>query len=226
MDTAYDLNSPPPRDLPREQIARHGTATISDENLLSAMLGSGIRGHKVETIARSLLDCFDRNPGPPAFEDLTGIPGMGAAKAAQILAFWEFCRRRLKPAESTVRSPEDLIPLIRHFGSRRQEHFLCITLNGAHEVTGIHTVSVGLVNRTLVHPREVFRPAFEESAAAIICAHNHPSGHLEPSNEDTEITHRLSEAGRILGIPLLDHIIFYGSRFFSFLSEHMLEQNY
>ncbi len=223
MDTAYDLNCPTPQELPREQIARQGTTTISDENLLTAILGSGIRGHRVETIARSLLECFDRNQGPPALEDLTNIPGMGAAKATQILAFWEFCRRRLKPAESTVRSPEDLIPLIRHFGSRRQEHFLCITLNGAHEVTGIHTVSVGLVNRTLVHPREVFRPALEESAAAIICAHNHPSGHLEPSSEDTEITRRLSEAGRILGIPVLDHIIFYGSRFYSFLSDGKIE---
>ena len=223
METAYDINLSPVTDLPRERIAQDGPAMISDEKLLAAVLGAGIRGHRVESIARSLLSFFDCSSSPPGYNDLIAVPGLGAAKAAQIVAFWEFCRRRLKPAESSVRSPEDLIPLIRHFGSRKQEHFLSIPLNGAHEVIGIHIVSVGLVNRTLVHPREVFRPALEDSAAAIICAHNHPSGRLDPSDEDTEITSRLSEAGRLLGIPMLDHIIFHGSRYYSFLSEGKIE---
>ena len=210
---------------PRERIALHGPAREADTDLLKAVLGSGSRGNRVEAISLRLLDYFDRLEQEPKYGELTAVPGLGAAKAAQIVAAWEFCRRRMRPSSCAVHTPEELLPLIRHYGDRRQEHFLSIPLNGAHEVMGIHIVSIGLVNRTLVHPREVFRPAIESCAAAILCAHNHPSGRLEPSREDHEITLRLIRAGTLLGIPLLDHLIFHGNKFYSFLSRGELRED-
>ncbi|WP_319415297.1 DNA repair protein RadC [Marispirochaeta aestuarii] len=228
METVYDSSgfNSAETEGPRERIAAAGPGRIADVDLLKALLGSGTRNYRVDSVAGSLLRYFDNMGGTrsPNYQDLLSLPGMGTAKAAQIIAAWEFCRRRLRPAEASVRTPEDLIPLIRHYGDRPQEHFLSIPLNGAHEVIGIHIVSVGLVNRTLVHPREVFRPALESSAAALICAHNHPSGRLEPSREDQEITLRLIRAGTLLGIPVLDHLIFHGSRFYSFLSTGQIRQ--
>ncbi|WP_319562800.1 DNA repair protein RadC [Marispirochaeta sp.] len=226
METVYDSSgfNQTGTEGPRERIAAGGPGRIADVDLLKALLGSGNKTFRVDTIAGKLLHYFDNLEGTPSYRDLLTLPGMGTAKAAQIIAAWEFCRRRMRPAEAAVRSPEDLIPLIRHYGDRQQEHFLSIPLNGAHEVIGIHIVSVGLVNRTLVHPREVFRPALENCAAALICAHNHPSGRLEPSREDHEITLRLIRAGTLLGIPVLDHLIFHGSRFYSFLSKGKIRQ--
>ncbi len=111
------------------------------------------------------------------------------------------------------------IPVIRHYANRRQETFLSVSLNGAHEVIKIRVVSIGLVNRTLVHPREVFADPLADRAAAVICAHNHPSGNTDPSPDDREVTDILKKAGKILGIELLDHIIFSEAGFYSFLEK-------
>jgi len=113
--------------------------------------------------------------------------------------------------------PGDIYPIVRHYADRQQEHFLRVSLNGAHEVLSIEVVSIGLVNRTIVHPREVFSTPLKERATAIIVAHNHPSRNLQPSKEDREVTVRLKESGRLLGIELLDHIIFSDEKYYSFL---------
>ena len=224
METVYEREPARsnPAEGPRERIARNGPARESDRDLLRALLGAGSKGNRVDVIADRLISYFDRVEGTPRYAGLTALPGLGSAKASQVVAAWEFCRRRMRPAAASIRSPEELLPLIRHYGDRCREHFLSIPLNGAHEVIGIHMVSIGLVNRTLVHPREVFRPALECSAAALLCAHNHPSGRLEPSQEDHEITLRLLRAGSLLGIPLLDHLIFHTSGYFSFLSQGLM----
>lgn len=221
----YHLKSLSGGDGPRERIAQYGPEREADAELLKALLGSGSRGIPVEAIAKKLLNYFDHSNTRPDYAQLLTLPGLGSAKAAQVVAAWEFCRRRMRPAANAVRTPEELLPLIRHYADREQEHFLSIPVNGAHEVIGIYVVSIGLVNRTLVHPREVFRPALQHSAAALLCAHNHPSGHLDPSEEDHDITLRLIRAGTLLGIPLLDHLIFSGKRYYSFLGEGMIDED-
>jgi DNA repair protein RadC len=122
-----------------------------------------------------------------------------------------------------VSAPSDAYSVLKRFATMRQEHFLVLTLDGAHQVIRSKIVSVGLVNRTVVHPREVFRPAIEDSATAVIIAHNHPSGRLDPSIEDRDITDKLTKAGEILGIAVLDHIIIGKGGFFSFLEQGLLE---
>ena len=147
---------------------------------------------------------------------------MGPAKAALIAAAMEFARRRIRPEGLRISFPPDVLPLIRHYADRKQEHFICVSLNGANEVIASRVVSVGLVNKTQVHPREVFADAITDRASAVIVAHNHPSGSLEPSKEDIDITARLKSAGEILGIRLLDHIVFNQKGYHSFLESGLL----
>jgi DNA repair protein RadC len=141
-------------------------------------------------------------------EDLTQLEGVGDAKATLILAAVEFARRRIKPEGTKIQSPADVLPLTRNYADRKQEHFLCVSTNGANEVINVRVVSIGLVDRTPVHPREVFADALTDGASGIIVAHNHPSGPLEPSAWHVEVTKQLRAAGDVIGVALLDHIIF------------------
>jgi DNA repair protein RadC len=209
----------PDEGRPRERLLNHGAAALGDAELLALMIGSGIQGNNVEKIAADLLQLFDRRGPATQLDEIRTVAGVGAAKAAQLIAALEFCRRRFRPAGMRVRNPDDVLPVVRHFADRPQEHFLCISLNGAYEVNAVRIVSIGLVNRTIVHPREVFAEPLTDRAAAVIAAHNHPSGNVEPSSEDREITERLASAGRILGVQLLDHVIFSLERYYSFM-EH------
>ena len=147
---------------------------------------------------------------------------MGDAKATLILAAIEFARRRIKPEGAKIETPADLLPHVRHYADRKQEHFLCATINGANEILNIRVVSTGLIDRSPVHPREVFADAVADRASGIIVAHNHPAGGLAPSPSDTAITAQLKAAGEIVGIDMLDHIIFNRSGYFSFLEEGKL----
>ena len=193
---------------PRERLLAFGADRLSDVDLLSLLIGSGVHGNRVETIAGRLLELLDRSNGGIDIDRIRSIQGIGNARAAQISAALEFARRRFLPERSRIRYPQDVLPYIRHFGDRKQEHFLCLSLNGAHEVIAVRVVSIGLVNRTIVHPREVYADPLQDRAAAVIAAHNHPSGNVEPSSEDREITERLRQAGETLGVRLLDHIVF------------------
>jgi DNA repair protein RadC len=121
------------------------------------------------------------------------------------------------PEGAKIETPADLLPHVRHYADRKQEYFLCATINGANEILNIRVVSIGLIDRTPVHPREVFADALSDRASAIIVAHNHPAGSLEPSASDAEATKQLKAAGIVMGITLLDHIIFNRSGYFSFL---------
>lgn len=132
---------------------------------------------------------------------------MGQAKACQIVAAFELARRFSQRERPVIREPKDVIPYIQHIADKKQEYFLCLTLNGVGEVIQARVVTVGLLDSSQVHPREVFADAITDRAAGIIVAHNHPSGKLEPSPEDLAITRQLAEAGKLLGIELLDHII-------------------
>lgn len=211
----------PKEERPRERLCLRGPEYLSDQELLSVMIGSGIKGNTVQAISVELLKILDTN-AEATLKDFISIRGMGKAKASQISAALEFCRRRIRPIHDRITMPRDVIPLISHYGNRRQEYFLSISLNGAHEVIQVRVVSMGLVNRTIVHPREVFADPLTDRATSLIVAHNHPSGNVEPSPEDKDITRRLKEAGDILGIQLLDHLIFSSENFFSFLENGLL----
>lgn len=208
---------------PRERLLRLGVNRLSDRDLVMLIVGSGVRGSGVDKISGILLEVLDRMDHHVIdVEAIHRIPGIGDAKAAQITAALEYARRRYRPATIRIRHPQDVLPVIRHYADRKREHFLSISLNGAHEVIHSRVVSIGTVNRTFVHPREVFSDPLTDRAAAVIVAHNHPSGNVEPSREDADITHRLTESANILGIDLLDHIVFSIDEYYSFLEHDRL----
>jgi len=207
----------PDHDRPREKLLRKGAAALSDQELVAVLLGKGTAAMDVMTLAGKLVRIVDEKGLQLRADDLTQYGGVGDAKAALILAAVEFARRRIKPEGSRITTSADLLPHVRHYADRRQEHFLCASINGANEILNIRVVSIGLIDRTPVHPREVFADALVDRAAAIIVAHNHPSGGLEPSAADIEATRQLKAAGSIVGVPLLDHIIFNRRGYFSFL---------
>ena len=142
---------------------------------------------------------------------------MGDPRATRILAVLAFSRRRIKLEGVSIEAPTDLLPHVRRDADRKQEHFLCASINGANEILNIRVVSAGLIDRTPVHPREVFADALADRASAVIVAHNHPAGSLEPSRSDIAATAQLKSEGTVLGIALLDHIIFNRAGYFSFL---------
>lgn len=207
----------PAQDRPREKVLTKGAAALSDQELLAVVLGKGTAQLDVMALAGKLARVIDKKGLTVRVEDLRGLPGIGDAKATLILAALEFARRRIKPEGARIETPADLLPHVRHYAERRQEHFLCASVNGANEILNIRVVSIGLIDRTPVHPREVFADALADRASGIIVAHNHPAGSLEPSDSDVAATAQLKAAGVVLGITLLDHIIFNRSRYFSFL---------
>lgn len=207
----------PEADRPREKLLRKGAAALSDQELLAVLLGKGTRDMDVMKLAGKLARVIDEKGLGVRADDLRKFAGVGDAKAALLLAALEFARRRIKPEGLRIETPADLLPLVRHYADRRQEHFLCASINGANEILNIRVISIGLIDRAPVHPREVFADALVDRASAVIVAHNHPTGSLEPSPADVEVTKQLKAAGDVMGITLLDHIIFNRSGYFSFL---------
>jgi len=204
---------------PREKLIFYGAQHLTDKELLAILLGTGIQGKNVFDLAEEVLKILDENNYKTCIKDLLSVSGLGKAKSSLITASLELSRRILCPDKKKITAPADALPYISHYSDRKQEHFLCLSLNGAHEVIKARVVSMGLVNRTLVHPREIFSDPLKDRAAAVLIAHNHPSGNIEPSQEDIEITRRIKSAGIILGIELLDHIIFTENAYYSFLEE-------
>lgn len=207
----------PEADRPREKLLRKGAKALSDQELLAVLLGKGTPAMDVMTLAGKLARLIDEKGLEVKAADLSQFAGVGDAKATLILAAIEFARRRIKPEGAKIVTPADLLPHVRHYADRKQEHFLCATINGANEILNIRVVSIGLIDRTAAHPREVFADALVDRASAVIVAHNHPAGSLDPSVADIEVTGQLKATGEMLGIALLDHIIFNRSGYFSFL---------
>lgn len=196
-----------------------GAHSLSDMELMAILIGSGSERNPVEKLASRALQLIDGSPGVVEADDFLTIEGIGPAKATLLAASLELSRRIYSPRNRKISSPSDVYPLLTHYGDRQQEYFFSICLNGAHEVIDVKTVSKGILNRAIIHPREVFADAISLRAASLVVAHNHPSGNLEPSKEDREITYRLQEAGVLLGIELLDHVVFSHKGYFSFLEE-------
>jgi len=194
-------------DRPREKLAAKGPEALSDSELIAILLGSGVKGKDVFQVARAILRKLDSKKEKVDVKTLVSIEGVGFAKACQIIASFELARRRLLKESIVIQKAQDVLPLISYIAHKKQEYFLCISLNGANEVIGNRIVTVGLLNANQVHPREVFVDAISDRAASVILAHNHPSGVLKPSPNDITTTKQLVEAGKILGISVLDHII-------------------
>lgn len=207
---------------PREKAIKYGIEKLSDRELISIILGSGSAKTPVSILSQKVLRLLDETNGDVSLDDLMKIDGIGRAKATLISSAIEYSRRLLHPMITRVSYPTDILPVVRHYVTRPQEYFMVISLNGAHEIIRSRVVSIGILNRTLIHPREVFSDPIKESAASIIIAHNHPSGNLEPSNEDIEVTKRLVDAGILLGINVLDHVIFSNRDHYSFAESDLI----
>jgi len=206
--------------LPREKLALYGARSLSDDELLSVMLGAGSSGRTVYQLASEVLGVLDAGSNDEIeLNRLVQIQGIGLSKAALIAASLEFSRRRIRPEGVRVKRASDILPLISHLQDRPQEHVISISLSGAHEVIRTRTVSVGLLTSCPIHPREVFVGPITDRAYSVIIAHNHPSGDPSPSDEDAKVTEQLAAAARTLGIKLLDHIIFARRGYYSF-QEH------
>lgn len=208
-----------PAALPRERFLTSGADALSDEELVSLLIGTGVAGNPLRSVARAVVSIIDRTNGAPDTVALRAIAGLGPAKVATVAAAFELGRRVYCGSHRKVRTPADILPVVDRFLDRAQECFITVSLNGAHEIVAARVVTIGLLNRTIVHPREVFADPITDRAAAIVLAHNHPSGNLDPSAEDHEVTRRLVTAGQVIGIPVLDHIIFSTRGYYSFL-EH------
>lgn len=220
-ETNQDIEEEPDFYLPnqtRDKLTEKGVQNLRDHELICLLLGFGTRDQPVKQLADKILNLVDRDPLHCSMEQLQNIKGIGQVKSASILAAIEWGRRLLKPNPKKFTCPEDVYKNIAHFADR-QENLITINLNGAGELLSSRVVSRGTIDRSLVHPREVFTNAVNEQANAVIVAHNHPSGNLKPSGEDIAVTKRLQQAGDILGIEVLDHIIFSESDYYSMLEE-------
>ena len=207
---------------PREKLKEKGAAALSDAELVALILGSGTKGQDVMTLASKVAKLISQKRGSLTLEELSEVDGIGLAKASQILAGFELARRYTGTEGIRIKEAKDVLPLLSDIATKQQEYFVCISLNGANEVIQKRIVTVGLVDKTQIHPREVFADVLTDRAAAVIIAHNHPSGELKPSEADIKIHHQLAEAAKMLGIKVLDHIIVTKKGYFSFQEEGMI----
>jgi len=209
-------------DKPREKLIKKGTQSLKKDELISIILGSGIKGKDVRKLSREIVSILDTSYKPITLEQLCNIHGLGVAKASQILASIELAKRYTSQNNRKITSAEDVYSELKSFTNKKQEYFLTITLDGASHIINTRTVFIGTLNQSLVHPREVFADAIADRSAGIIIAHNHPSGTLVPSRADISITQRLKEVSKLVGIELLDHVILAKSGFYSFADEGLL----
>ena len=193
---------------PREKLQARGAEALSDYELLMAIIGSGTQYADVTKLAREVQKLLKEKGSGLAYEDLLSIKSLGPAKATNIMAGFELWRRQFEVSERPIiDSPEKVVEQLSDIRDKKQEYFVCLTLDGANRLIAKRIVTIGTLTASLVHPREVFADAITDRAASIIVAHNHPSGNLEASAADREVTERLCSAGNLLGIKLIDHII-------------------
>ncbi len=218
----------PVQDRPRERMLQYGPQALSNAELLAILLRTGTVAESAVTLATRLLSEAGglRNLVNFSQNELVAIKGIGNAKALQIKAGIELGRRlaRIAPDQTvTVKSPRDAANvLMEDMRYLQKEHFVCLFLNTKNHVIAQETLSIGSLNASIVHPREVFRAAIQRSSASIICVHNHPSGDPAPSPEDIQITRRLFEAGELIGIEILDHIVIGDGRFISLKEQGLM----
>lgn len=214
MKKSFTVHDLPLSERPRERLLKLGVEVLSAQEVLALILGRGIKDESVMVTSQKLLSKFGnlKNIAAASVEELTEIKGIGPAKAAQIKAAFELSKRLENSFDegqkTTVKSPEDAIKSVKNqLKGKKKEHFLILSLDTRNHLINTHTISIGSLDSSIVHPREVFKEAISSTAASVIFVHNHPSGDPTPSEDDVKLTKRLVEAGEILGIEVLDHII-------------------
>ena len=224
----FTVKELPPDDRPREKLLLRGAQSLSDAELVAILLRTGKKGKSVLEIARELIS----NEGNLAMlatktvDSLQKISGIGKDKAATLAAAFELSRRILSQpkwlSNKKITSPQDIaeifIPILR---DDNKEKFIVVCLNSANKIIKHETISIGNLNSSVVHPREIFKVAIDNSSASIILIHNHPSGNPEPSNEDIRITKKIVETGKIMEIPVFDHLIIAGETYTSFVEKRL-----
>lgn len=213
-------------DRPREKLLKYGPAKLSTTELLAILLRTGIKGKNVIELSGQILQAIGTNKIKNiSLDHLQTIKGLGKVKALEIIAAIELGKRLLVDEEKVhVANPADIYESLKDIRSHKKEHFIAFYLDTKHEEITRELISIGSLNETIVHPREVFEPAIRCLACSVIVAHNHPSGDPEPSKEDVSLTHQLRDAGKILGITLLDHVIIYKNGYTSMKDKGLLEQ--
>ena len=221
--TIHDL---PISERPRERLQKFGIEALSAQEILALILGRGVAGESVMVTAQRLLSQFGSVKGiaSASVEELSRVKGIGIAKASQIKAAFELANRVEGFSEAgskpLVKSPDDVVGLVRgRLKGKKKEHFLALLLDTRNQLIKVAEVSVGSLDGSIVHPREVFKEAISATAASVVFAHNHPSGDPTASEDDIKLTKRLAEAGEIVGIDVLDHIIIGDKNFLSLKRE-------
>ncbi|WP_108669443.1 RadC family protein [Peribacillus acanthi] len=221
MTTKMLIRDFPKDERPRERFLQDGAQSLSNQELLALLLRTGTQNESVMQLSNKLISHFEglRLLKDASVEEMISIRGIGEAKAIQILAAVELGRRISNFTDQdryVIRSPEDCANYcMNDMRFLTQEHFVCLYLNTKNQVLHKQTIFIGSLNSSIVHPREVYKEAFRRSAASIICVHNHPSGDPTPSREDIEVTKRLAECGKIIGIDILDHVIIGDKKYVS-----------
>lgn len=204
-----------------ERIAQYGIKGLNNMELVSELIRPYVSAKcDMVKMTTTLIEVINGN-NMPTIDSFTAIKGGSKELASGILIALELGRRKGDKTKRQILTPSDIDRETYHFANDEQEHLIIMALNGAHEIIFTNVVTVGLINRTLAHPREIFADALKERAPAIILVHNHPSGNLEPSNEDKALTELMVKAGRLLGIKVLDHLVISKDGFYSF-AEHEL----
>ncbi len=209
----------PKVDRPRERFLKKGPEALSKSDLLAILLGSGIKGTNVQELSQQIIKKFGKNFLNITVDDLQGIPGIGQAKALQIASAISLVKRFYaddQTNEIKISNSQDVISLTYDLRNKKKEHLVCLYLNARNILLKKEVVSVGLLDKTLLHPREIFYPATELNAAGVILTHNHPSGDATPSKSDIQIVEKIAQAGEIMGIPVIDFVIISEKGSYSF----------
>lgn len=207
-----------PVERPREKLHRYGVEKLTNEELLAIILGSGRNKQSAIDVARLMLkQCTLQQLADSDAQTLQNIPGIGMAKASAVVALFELGKRTYQDKKTTlVMTPQHVAQSLHDICASKKEHLIVFFLNTRNQMIAKETVSIGTVDASIVHPREVFEPAIKHTASQILIAHNHPSGDPTPSAEDHLVTKRMLEAGKILGIDLVDHVIVTRDSYYSY----------
>ncbi len=222
MKKSFTIHDLPTSERPRERLQKFGVEALSAQEGLALILGRGIAGESVMITAQRLLSQFGNLKGiaSASVEELSQVRGIGVAKASQIKAAFELANRLEDYSASgdkpLVKTPDDVVGVVRsRLRGKKKEHFLALLLDTRSQLIKVSEISIGSLDTSIVHPREVFKEAISASAASVIFVHNHPSGDPEASEDDIELTKRLAKAGEIVGIDVLDHIIICDKKYLS-----------
>lgn len=210
-------------ELPREKLSTQGLSALTNLELIALIIGNGNKYNDVFTISKNIYTYLEANRTNIKYSDIINISGIGEAKASKIIASFELANRYINQNTMTITTCKEVFNLCREIGFKKQEHFIILTLSAASVLIKKHLIFIGTLDRSIVHPREIFAQAISDRCANIILVHNHPSGKLEPSNQDLEITKRLIEVGTVVGINVLDHVIIGNNEFYSFYENGQLK---